>query len=131
MHVFPLRPASSYTTPSPLHSLLTFGIDPLRIQIRQDGLITLLLKALGRLLVHQTATPSPPPVLLELFVCAHLLGGLHIQVRRRIHLVGKGDAAALQEGVGRQFGGGGGGGGGGNVVVGGARSIGLRMRVGG
>lgn len=98
---------------------LTFGVDPLRVQIRQNGLITLLFQTLRRLMIHQTTTPPPPPVLLVLFVCAHFIGRLHTEGRRGIHLVGKGDAAALQDGVGRQFGG---------VVVG-ARSIGLWMRV--
>lgn len=110
---------SSHLVPLSGTAALTFSVDPLRIQIGQDSLVTLLLKTLWRLLVHQTATPPPPPVLLVFLVCAHPVGRWYRKGRRGIHLVGKGDAAALQECVGRQFGG---------VFVG-TRSVGLRMRV--
>lgn len=41
----------------------TFGIDPLRIEVRIDSLVTDLLDRLGRFLVNDT-TRSPPPACL-------------------------------------------------------------------
>ena len=59
-------------------------------------------------MIHQTAAPTPPPIILVPGVGTHLaLGRLDTEGRRGFHLFGKGDAAALLENCGRQFGGGG------------------------
>lgn len=69
---------------------LTFGIHPLRIQIRQHGLIALLLQTLRRLLEHQTTTSSPPrlPPILILLRETHLpLRTLHHERRVAVLLL--------------------------------------------
>ena len=40
--------------------LLTFGVDPFRVEVGQSGLVADVLQRLRGLGVHQTARPSPP-----------------------------------------------------------------------
>lgn len=85
---------------------LTLCIHPLRIQVGQYRLVTLLLQALGGFLIHQTATSPPPSDVLVFGADVHFaFGRLYtLRWRRRVHPVGKGDAATLED-CGRQLGG--------------------------
>ena len=84
---------------------LTLRIHPLSVQVGQHGLIRLLFETLRRLLIHQTATSPPPPLVLVLAAGIHLaFGRLHTQWRRGVDSLGEGDASPRLEKCGRQFG---------------------------
>lgn len=78
-------------------------VHPVCVEVGVGLLVTELLLILHRLMVHQAAaSPAPSPLLV---VGVHLvLGGLNTVGRRRVQALGKGDAAALEDG-GRHFGG--------------------------